>query len=60
MPAKGSSHPDGTVRRAAAEAAAPWQDFDEVIERMLDLFGTGGPAGRGSGGEHPPERSRRP
>ncbi|RKT02837.1 hypothetical protein BX286_0748 [Streptomyces sp. 3211.6] len=60
MPAKGSSRADGNARRAAAEAGGPWQDFDEVMERMLDLFGSGRPAGGGSDGESPPERSRRP
>ncbi|MER6214218.1 MULTISPECIES: hypothetical protein [unclassified Streptomyces] len=58
MSAKGSSHPDGSVRRAAAEPAEPWQDFDEVIKRMLGLFDAGRAAGRGgSRGEHAPERS---
>ncbi|MFJ8209789.1 hypothetical protein [Streptomyces sp. NPDC096033] len=60
MSAKGSSRPDGTVRRAAAEPAGPWQDFDEVMERMLDLFDAGRPAGSGSGGGNAPERSPRP
>ncbi|MFF4366783.1 hypothetical protein [Streptomyces sp. NPDC001594] len=60
MSAQGSSRPDGTVRRATVEPAGPWQDFDEVLERMLDLFDPARPAGRGSGGENAPERSLRP
>ncbi|MFH7599773.1 hypothetical protein WDV06_32435 [Streptomyces racemochromogenes] len=59
MSAKGNSRPDATVRRTVAEPTGPWQDFDEVMERMLDLFDTGRPAARGSGGENAPERSRR-
>lgn len=59
MSPKTNSHPDGTARRAAREAAVPWQDFDEVMERMLDLFGPDRPAGRGHGGETAPEGSGR-
>ncbi|MEU8437557.1 hypothetical protein AB0F18_32600 [Streptomyces sp. NPDC029216] len=60
MPAQGSSHPDGTIRRAVTEPATPWEDFDEVMGRLLNLFEAGRPAGRGHDGENAPERSRRP
>ncbi|GAA0286369.1 hypothetical protein GCM10010302_25800 [Streptomyces polychromogenes] len=59
MSAKGSSHPDGAVSRSGRKPAGPWQDFDEVMERMLDLFGTDRPAGRGHGSETAPEGGRR-
>ncbi|MEW1632473.1 hypothetical protein AB0469_00165 [Streptomyces sp. NPDC093801] len=60
MSVKRSSHPDAAPRRAAAEPAGPWQDFDELMERMVELFEAGRPARSGYDSEVPPERSRRP
>ncbi|KIF04817.1 hypothetical protein PL81_16555 [Streptomyces sp. RSD-27] len=60
MSVKRSSHPAASPRRAAAEPAGPWQDFDELMERMVELFEAGRPTRSGAGSEAPPERSPRP
>ncbi|MCB5179214.1 hypothetical protein [Streptomyces antimicrobicus] len=44
----GSSDPARTVRRAGKEPASPWEDFDAVMEKMLELIGVSRPAGHRS------------
>ncbi|MFJ8018567.1 hypothetical protein [Streptomyces sp. NPDC096339] len=47
-----------TVRRTAEGPATPWQDFDDLRDRMIDLFEAGRSPGRGHRGEADEEPGR--
>lgn len=49
MPTRGRTPPDHVVHRTAGTPIGPWQDFDDVMDRLLGLFGTPRPAGRTGG-----------
>lgn len=44
-------HPRRTVRHTGQAPETPWRDFDDLMDRMVGLFGVGPSAGHGERGE---------
>ncbi|WP_438309802.1 hypothetical protein ACSHWO_02115 [Streptomyces sp. HUAS TT3] len=58
MTSTGTGREDTTVRRADEQPAAPWHDFGQVMEQMLDLLQNRRPPDGGRGRRRATVRTR--